>query len=192
MIIKALKNHPHLMVCLPTNDEVHTFRHAISAKYPLLTHVWGAMDGLKLALERAGGSNNQQNNFYNGWTHDHYLTNLFLFSPDGKIRSAYFNAPGVLHDSTMATWSATYDDIESVYNVTGGQVVVDSAFSAVSSPAMTSSYQSNSDRNGRRCQNSVLNCQATSVRQLSEWGMRGLQGSFPRLKDRIKYKERGE
>ena len=30
------------------------------------------------------------------------------------------------------------------------------------------------------------------VRQLSEWGMRGLQGSFPRLKDRIKYEERGE
>ena len=106
------------------------------------------MDGLKLALERAGGSNNQQNNFYNGWTHDHYVTNLFLFSLDGKIRSAYFNAPGVLHDSTMATWSATYDDIESVYNVTGGQVVVDSAFSAISSPAMISSYQSNSDRNG--------------------------------------------
>ena len=30
------------------------------------------------------------------------------------------------------------------------------------------------------------------MRQLAEWGMRGLQGSFPRLKDRIVYVERGE
>jgi hypothetical protein len=27
---------------------------------------------------------------------------------------------------------------------------------------------------------------------MAEWGMRGLQGSFPRLKDRIMYEERGE
>ena len=39
---------------------------------------------------------------------------------------------------------------------------------------------------------SQMDRDATSVRQLSEWGMRGLQGSFPRLKDRIKYEEKGE
>ena len=33
---------------------------------------------------------------------------------------------------------------------------------------------------------------ATSVRQSSEWGMRALQGAFPRLKDTIPYDERGE
>ena len=50
------------------------------------------MDGLKLTLQRAGNET-QQNNFYNGWTHEHYyVTNLFLFSPDGKIRCSYFNA----------------------------------------------------------------------------------------------------
>jgi hypothetical protein len=58
------------------------------------------MGGLKLTLQRTGNET-QQNNFYNGWTHEHYVTNLFLFSPDGKIRCSYFNAPGVLHDSTM-------------------------------------------------------------------------------------------
>ena len=30
------------------------------------------------------------------------------------------------------------------------------------------------------------------MRQSAEWGMRGLQASFPRLKDRFAYKERGE
>lgn len=33
---------------------------------------------------------------------------------------------------------------------------------------------------------------ATSARQTAEWGMRGLQASFPRLKDRFVYEERGE
>ena len=37
-----------------------------------------------------------------------------------------------------------------------------------------------------------MHAEATSVRQMAEWGMRGLQGSFPRLKDRFIYEERGE
>jgi hypothetical protein len=28
--------------------------------------------------------------------------------------------------------------------------------------------------------------------QMAEWGMRGLQASFPRLKDRLDYEEKGE
>jgi hypothetical protein len=34
--------------------------------------------------------------------------------------------------------------------------------------------------------------QTTPVRQMAEWGMRGLQASFPRLKDRLDYEEKGE
>ena len=49
------------------------------------------MDGLKLTLQRPENER-QQNNFYNGWTYEHYVTNLFLFSPDGKIICSYFNA----------------------------------------------------------------------------------------------------
>lgn len=33
---------------------------------------------------------------------------------------------------------------------------------------------------------------ATSVLQSADWGMRALQGSFPILKDRMIYEERGE
>ena len=37
-----------------------------------------------------------------------------------------------------------------------------------------------------------MNREATSMRQSSEWGMRALQSSFPRLKDRMIYEEMGE
>ena len=37
-----------------------------------------------------------------------------------------------------------------------------------------------------------LNREATSVRQLSEWGMQMIQGQFPRLKDALMYEEKGD
>jgi hypothetical protein len=93
------------------------------------------MDGLKLRLERAG-DDTTQNNFYNGWTHDHYVSNLFLFSPDGKIRACYVNAPGTFHDSTtMANMSLIYDRIDDLYERMSSKIVVDSAFSADNRPS---------------------------------------------------------
>ena len=38
----------------------------------------------------------------------------------------------------------------------------------------------------------IVNREATSMRQSAEWGMRALQSSFPRLKDRFIYEEHGE
>ena len=191
MIVKILLTHEDAVVRLPTADEATLFATMINQKYPLIKNCWGAMDGLKLTLQRAGNET-QQNNFYNGWTHEHYVTNLFLFSPDGKIRCSYFNAPGVLHDSTMAIWSSIYDQIETVYRDTGKKVVVDSAFASKKSNAMLKSHQNNVDANGNPRQRFGMNRQATSIRQLSEWGMRCLQGSFPRIKDKFRYEEKGE
>ena len=38
----------------------------------------------------------------------------------------------------------------------------------------------------------LINREATSMRQSTKWGMRSLQESFPRLKDRFQYEEGGE
>ena len=39
----------------------------------------------------------------------------------------------------------------------------------------------------------VVRCdQATSLRQAAEWGMRAIQGAFPRLKDSVPVEENGE
>lgn len=134
LLVRILRDDPLAKVMLPTEHEIWQFEEAIVLKYPALERCWGAMDGLKLRLEKAGDEGTQ-NNFYNGWTHDHYISNLFLFFPDGR---------------------------------------------------------NNIDAQGKVRQRSAIHRQATSVRQLSEWGMRGLQGSFPRLKDRLMYEERGE
>ncbi len=191
LVVKVLRDDPHAKVMIPSDMEIRSFEAAIVAKYPALTNCWGAMDGLKLRLQRAGDQR-VQNMFFNGWTHDHYVSNLFLFSPDGKIRACYINAPGTFHDSTMANMSMVYTVVDDVYHRLGSKIVVDSAFASDGRPSLYKSHQNNFDRQGNQRQCPLLHRQATSVRQLSEWGMRGLQGSFPRLKDRLEYEERGE
>ena len=191
VLIKVLRNVDAAKVKMPSDDDVTTYVDMIQDKYPALTNCWGAMDGLKIGLE-AAGDKQTQSRFYNGWKCDHYISNLFLFSPAGRICAAYFNAPGTVHDSTMALMSGIYSKIDEVYVRTGARVVVDSAFSKNSRNSLIKSFASNIDRDGRNRQPNSVNRDATSVRQLSEWGMRGLQGSFPRLKDRIPWEEHGE
>jgi hypothetical protein len=180
---------------MPNAAEIESFKKAINDKYPSLTNVWGSMDGLKLYLQQAGrkdGRGDVQNYFLSGWTHDHYVSNLFLFSLDGKIHKFFVNAPGCWHDSTLANTSGIYDDLDEIYHAHGGaQVVVDSAFSKDNRPSLVKSHQNIMDRFGNICDHGSGFRDATSVCQMAEWGMRGLQGSFPRLKDPLLYEERG-
>ena len=89
----------------------------------------------------------------------------------------------------MAIWTSLYDSIETVYSATGKKVDVASAFASKKSNAMIKSHQNNVDMNGNPHQKFGLNRQATSVRQLSEWGIKCLQGLFPRTKDKFRYEE---
>jgi hypothetical protein len=191
IITKVLLRQQQAKVVLPTKAEIDEYSATIQSQYPLLKGVWGAMDGLKIHIE-CSAQEDKQNMFYNGWQHDHYVTNIFCFAPDGKIRASFINAPGCLHDSMLATWANLYTKFDALYDQHGGRVVVDSAFSRYKGRALIKSYQSNYDLGGNRRQKHALNRQATSLRQMSEWGMRGLQASFPRLKDRLKWEETGE
>jgi hypothetical protein len=88
------------------------------------------MDGLKLYLQQSGKTEIQAR-FYNGWTHGHYVTSVFVFCPDGTIPIAFFNVPGSVHDSQVAHWGKVYDKLGGVYDETGGKCTVDSAFGKV-------------------------------------------------------------
>ena len=190
-LIKALFDHPAAKVKLPTEQEIRGFEATIQQKHSLLPNVWATMDGVKLLIEQTGNGDDQ-NNFYNGWTHDHYITNLLLFSPDGKVRGCYLNAPGVLHDSTLASWGSLYDDIDRIFETFGSRVVVDSAFAKANKASMIKSQRTNVTMDGFFLQPPTFNRQATACRQFSEWGMRGLQGSFPRITERLHYELLGE
>jgi hypothetical protein len=47
--------------------------------FPLLSNVWSTMDGLTLYLQQSGNTEIQAC-FYNGWSHGHYVTSVFVFA----------------------------------------------------------------------------------------------------------------
>ncbi len=71
------------------------------------------MYGLKLYLQQSGNTDIQER-YYNGWTHDHLVTSVFCFCPDGTISIAFFNVPGSVHDSQVAEFGKIYDKLEGV------------------------------------------------------------------------------
>ena len=89
----VLRYLPEARVKMPNQEEIHTFTEAFRQKYSLLTNIWGVLDGLKLYLEPVNDPL-IQNAYYNGWTHDTYIGNLFVFAPDGCIAIRIINAPG--------------------------------------------------------------------------------------------------
>jgi DDE superfamily endonuclease len=173
----------------PDNDKINVYKKIIERKYPILKNVFCVCDGLKLNLQQAGDGR-VQNRFYNGWTHGHYITNLFVFAPDGLIISCLVNAPGSVHDSTLADWGNVYESLSKIYDENGGRCVMDSAFAALQHPCILRSSKNET------LANSALEIMegraATSLRQSAEWGMRAIQSAFPRLLDSIKYEDKGE
>ena len=137
---------------------------AIAEKHPLLGTVYGAMDGLKIPIQEAH-DDLVQGRYYNGWLHGHYLTNLLLFTPDGRIRMAWMGAPGSIHDSTLAKMGGIYEAVERIYREDGGQVAADSAFSQYRSDAIIRSAPTGRDRSAgaREARMGTIRGQATSL-----------------------------
>ena len=177
--------HEDATVRKPNDEKLASYFDAIDAKYDKLENVWAALDGLKLSIQKPDLAI-IENNFYNGWTHSHYVNCLFLFCPDGKIRASLVNAPGVFHYSSMADYGL-YKIMKDIYAYSGGKVVVDSAFKLPAANYIIKSSQTDPEDPDKF----LINRQATSVRQLSEWGMRMVQGAFCCLKVEILYEEEG-
>ena len=88
------------------------------------------MDGLKLYLQLVGHADIQEW-FYNGWTHNHYVTSVFCFCPDGTIPTAFFIVPGSVHDSQVAEYGNIYNKLERVFLSTGAKCCVEYVFDHV-------------------------------------------------------------
>ncbi len=153
------------------------------------TDIWCTMDGLKLMLEQSGNALIQEQ-FYNGWMHDHYVTSVMCFCPDGTIPIVFCNIPGAVHDSQVADHGDIYVKLELVYLQDGAKCTVDSAFGNMSREFLIKSLKELihiEDRVERGIAHD-----ATSMRQPAEWGMRAFQSSMPRLKDHMKFETHGE
>jgi hypothetical protein len=127
IIVMVLRKHDKASVRIPTPEKIDEYKQLVRNKHEFLTDVWCTMDGLKLTLEQSGDALIQER-FYNGWTHDHYVSSVLCFCPDGTIPIAFINCPGPLHDSQIAEYGNIYDKLQYVYERDGAKCTVDSAF----------------------------------------------------------------
>lgn len=189
IICRVLGGNEYGRIGIPSQENIDLFSAAIRRRHPLLCDVWCTADGLKLTIDQAP-TFISQSRYYNGWKCDHFITSVIVFCPDGTIPITYYAAPGVLHDSEIATLGSIYTKLSKVFERTGKKCVVDSAFCGVNQPFIIKSAQEYLA--GEDMLELQRLRQATSMRQAAEWGMQMFQASFPRVKDRFSYEEDGE
>jgi hypothetical protein len=185
LLFRVLQEEEDARVALPSPEEVAEYQAVVETNYPALQGVWCVMDGLKIKIEKSSDEETQ-NAYYNGWLHSHFVGCVYVFVPSGVVVASAVNAPGSWHDSEIATNCGLYDKLQSIFDSSGGKAVVDSAFSKKRCPFMIKSGKRKPGETARR---TVIRQQATSLRQCAEWGMRAIQGSFPRLKDKLLFSE---
>jgi hypothetical protein len=142
ILVQVLQELEEAKVHIPTIDYVNSMKTLVKNKHPLLENVWCTMDGLKLMIE-VSSNDDDQNNYYNGWTHDHYVNAVLCFNPDGTIRISCYNVLGSVHDSTVASIGGIYEKLKVIYERCQGQCTVDSAFARKKYPFLIKSGKKN-------------------------------------------------
>ena len=184
-IVKALKNHPAAEIRFPSIEEIRELCDMVRHREPMIDDVFGFLDGLALPVQ-CSPEEDEQNAFYNGYYCDTMVNNIFLFAPTGKIIYAVFNCPGSWHDSSVAEpLKQLVLELDLMY-----KICVDQGFPR--SGAFADKFVGPLSKAARRSLSPILRSiilqlhnKYVSLRQGSEWGMRGLQGTFSRLKARL-------
>jgi hypothetical protein len=180
--VKQLRYHPLARIKFPDEQKMQMFAEMICLLEPTISNVIGFMDGLGLAIEMTD-KRIQQNAYYCGYNCDTMINNVLVFSPDGKVFFCAINYPGSWLDGTLTTCfflhlKGRIDDYK---------ICVDQGF-PWSGDATGVLVGPIPERTARRLHQLVrdslirLSNVYTSLRQASEWGMRGLQGTFPQCK----------
>ena len=188
ILTHVLQQIDEARVRVPSIQYVAEMIDLVQKRHPALEKVLCTMDGVKLLLE-CSSSDDEQNNYHNGWQCDHFVNAVFVFCPDGTIRVCCYNVPGSQHDSTIAEVGGIYKKLGDIFSARGGRCTVDSAFARMNHPFLIKSGKDSVELN--RTERQLLK-EATSMRQSAEWGMRAFQSSFPRIKDRIKWEVFGK
>jgi hypothetical protein len=194
LLCSVLGERDDAVIRLPNAEKITLYIQAIATKHPALHNVIYVGDGLKIPLQKAGDDLTQEA-FYNGWKSSHFITNVFVFAPDGTIVMAVINCPGTMHDSELASIGSPsiYSQLDLMYEKYGVKCVMDSAFATAGRESIIKSKKRETIATSANSNEEYeVMMQALSCRQSAEWGMRALQGAFRRLKATWPYEERDE
>ena len=185
LVCKKLSKHPHSQIKFPNETEKVELARIVRLREPLVNNIIGFSDGLTV-LSECNSDREEQNAFYNGYYHDTCVNNVFLFSAIGKICLAAINYPGSWHDSEVARQMIVFI----LKEIGDCAICVDQGFPRsgdVFDKLVGPLSRKQMENLGPILRDTIIAKVRTyvSLRQGAEWGMRGLQGSYPRLKSRL-------
>ncbi len=184
-VVNRLRYHRSARVKFPNEAKMQEFAAMIEFSEPIAKDVIGFMDGVSMASE-CTDERLTQNAYYCGYDCDTMVNNIFAYGPDGKVFFCAINYPGSWADGTL-----TRRFLPHIKKRIGEyKICVDQGFprSGDASGILVGPVPERSARRLHRDMRDhllALSNVYTSLRQASEWGMRGLQGSFPRCKKRL-------
>lgn len=86
ILFDTLKRIPAANVTFPqTIRDFEFYSSLIAARHPLLEGAFGSIDGLSLKCQESNDPE-LENATYNGWKSDHCISNILVFSPEGKCQ----------------------------------------------------------------------------------------------------------
>jgi hypothetical protein len=194
MTVKRLQYHPLAQGKFPNVEKMQLFLDMISVQEPMVNNVIGFMDGLGLTTE-CTDERVMQNAYYCGYDCDTIVNNVLVFGPNGKVIFCATNYPGCWANGTLTAHFFSHI----TKRIGDYKICVDQGFLRAGDAAGILDGPI-PERSARQLHRSVcdhliqLSNIYTSLRQASEWGKRGLQGTFPCCKKRLptdKDKRRG-
>ena len=184
-IPRKLRNHDFSKVVFPDEEKMAEYATMIQLREPVAHDVIGFMDGVAV-LSECTSETIEQNAMYSGYYSDTVVNNVIAYGADGKVFLCAINFPGSWHDGSICT-----NILPFIRERIGSyKVCVDQGFPR-SGDADGVLVGPISRRSASRLSPILrdyvlrLSNSYVSLRQASEWGMRGLQGSFPRFKKRL-------
>ena len=188
---KILTKHPDANLAWPqSQEEVDGLCDLVQSRYPHCPRIWAFVDGVKIKMDKPGNSG-VQGLWYSKYKKMHCTSNVLLFRSDGLIAQCTNGGMGRANDSTLMYSPRMYCKIDQVYNNFGAKVAADSAFVYRSHcPSIVKSSETADTL--RSCATLEEAQHVTSARQSVEWGMTDLKRGCPRLRQRLKFEDRGD
>ena len=157
---------------------------------PFLKGVFAVTDGGRMPCADYTDTN-LQNAYFEGYTQNVEVTNLFVWNFFGEIVHAAVNYPGSWHDTKLAGVSGLYDPkLSDEITPPGFAILGDSAFvnntntthGKVLRGRKTNETNNTPESAALAAVDVILQRVMPSERQSAEWGVRALKGPFQRLK----------
>ena len=183
--VQLLRDHPLAKVEFPGEAKMRDFASMVQRREPMVDDIIGFMDGVSFPVQ-CTDERLAQNAMYCGYDCDTMVNNVFAYGPDGKVFFAAVNFPGSWADGSLTARFLPYMKRK----LGEYKICVDQGFPR-SGDAHGIFVGPIAKRQAQRLHRDVRNYLLkisnihTSLRQASEWGMRGLQGTFPRCKSRL-------